>query len=384
MPKSAQQSILDRLETRRVDGNMRSLKIFDGVDFCSNDYLGLAQTPLYPDATPSEDRNIKTGATGSRLISGHNHTIETVERDIAKFHGFQSALLFNSGYDANLGLLSAIGTKDDIFICDQLIHASLIDGARLSYAQRLRFAHNDVGDLEEKLKTASTMAKGTLFVVIESVYSMDGDIAPLNTIYSLCEKYNAALIVDEAHAIGLYGKDGRGMIDEAGLGGKIFAGVYTYGKAMGLHGAAILGSAELSQYLVNYCRPFIYSTGPAPQTIIGIKSAYERMKHANTARQDLTALISYFQKKCNSFPIHNCYWLKSQTPIQGLIIPGNKKAKSLAALLQQNGFAVKAILSPTVPSGQERLRISLHRFNTKVEIDALMAQIAKFFERSNT
>ena len=232
-----------------------------------------------------------------------------------------------------------------------------------------------MADLEAQLNKYSGVIKGQIFVVAEALYSMDGDTVPLAQMAALCEKYDAALIIDEAHSIGIYGEQGRGLIAELGLQDKVFAAVYTYGKAPGLQGAVICGSDVLKDYLINFCRTFIYTTAPSLSTAEITRQAYQRLETADTARADLTDIITYFQDKTRSITAPSGTWLQSESPIQGLLISGNARAKALASYLQGQGFAIKAILSPTVAQGQERLRISLHSFNTRAEIDALMLAI---------
>lgn len=352
------------LEERQNIGNLRSLAILEGIDFCSNDYLGFARLPL-------EIKPRQSGSTGSRLISGHDHALEALEDDIALFHGFERALLFSSGYAANTGLLSCIARRGDAILSDELIHASLIDGIRLSYAERKRFSHNDVKDLETQLQALSKVITGQIYVVIEALYSMDGDTAPLVEISKVCQRFNAALIVDEAHSVGIYGPGGRGLIAELGLESDVFAAIYTFGKAVGFHGATIVGSSLLRDYLINFCRPFIYTTAPSPQTVAETKMAYERFQNAETERTALAEILQYFSKTVKSTTYKNAYWLESDSPIQGLIVPGNKRAKSLEIYLRHHGFAVKAILSPTIAKGAERIRLSLHSFNTEDQLNSL-------------
>ena len=365
MSNIATQTLQSALHVRLKLGNFRTLSIIDGVDFCSNDYLGLSRFPLT--AEPAE-----SGSTGSRLISGHDMKLAKLEADIATFHGFESALLFSSGYTANTGLLSCIAGRDDAILSDELIHASLIDGIRLSYAERKRFAHNDVKDLEAQLETLSRVITGQIYVVVEALYSMDGDIAPIVAMSQICQRYNAALIVDEAHSVGVYGAKGQGLIAELGLEQQIFAAIYTFGKAVGFHGAAIVGTSVLRDYLINFCRPFIYTTAPSPQTVAVTTLAYERFQQAGEERKALQSVLQYFNENVKPTAYKDTYWLDSNSPIQGLIISGNTRAKSLEAYLQANGFATKAILSPTVATGAERIRFSLHSFNTEKQMDKLV------------
>ena len=369
--------IVSALEARKRSGNLRSLAGIEGVDFCSNDYLGFARFSL-------ETSPIESGSTGSRLISGHNTALAALEDDIAAFHGFESALLFSSGYAANTGLMSCIASKDDAILSDELIHASLIDGIRLSYAKRERFAHNDLKNLEKKLEALSGEITGQIYVVVEALYSMDGDIAPLAQMSKICQRFNAALIVDEAHSIGIYGKDGRGLIADLGLEDKIFAAIYTFGKAVGFHGAVVAGNSVLRNYLINFCRPFIYTTAPSPQTVAATKLAYTRFQNGEAERGALQSRINYFGKTVRTAPYQNARWLESDSPIQALIVPGNARAKSLETYLQNNGFAVKAILSPTVAKGAERIRLSLHSFNTEAELDELAKCLKEFLNQGKT
>jgi len=372
MPQTIEDNLRRALAARERAGTLRQLAQFEGIDFSSNDYLGLAALPLDSQMPPNMQ---STGSTGSRLITGHDAKLTDLEAHIAKFHGFEAGLLFSSGYSANMGLLACLGTENDVIVSDSLIHASLIDGIRLSYAKRARFKHNDVTDLAVQLERYSGIVKGQIYVVVEALYSMDGDVAPLLEISDLCKKHDAALIVDEAHSNGVYGPNGQGLITQLGLEYDVFAAIYTFGKAVGLHGAIICGSDILKTYLINFCRTFIYTTAPPLSTAWATHQAYLRLEAADAARVDLKNIIAYFQGKSQSLDVNAAQWLQSSSPIQGLIVKGNKRAKDLANLLQNHGFAIKAILSPTVAQGQERLRISLHSFNTTAQIDALLTLI---------
>ncbi|MEP7277033.1 MAG: 8-amino-7-oxononanoate synthase, partial [Bacteroidota bacterium] len=325
-----------------------------GIDFCSNDYLGIVKNNLLlPPAS-----GYGSGSTGSRLLTGNSALAEETESVIARFHGAAAALIFNSGYDANTGILSCVPQRGNTVLYDALSHASIRDGLRLSLAASFSFLHNDVADLEKKL----ALAKGNVFVVTESVFSMDGDTAPLRQIADACERYQAHLVVDEAHATGVVGKNGEGLVQELGLEQKCFARVHTFGKALGCHGAVVIGSVELRDYLVNFCRPFIYTTALPPTAMATIKSAYEIFPRLTDDRLHLQELVTQFQ----SASLHYQKWL-SNTPVQSVIIPGNGAVKTAAALCRQNNFDVRAILYPTVPKGTERLRIVLHAFNTGEE-----------------
>lgn len=353
--------LLQKLELKKATNSYRTLPNFEGmVDFCSNDYLGFSKLLIPYEST---DITLPTGSTGSRLISGNSSLAEKTEQLIAGYHNAESALIFNCGYMANVGLFSCVIDTHDVVIHDELIHASVIDGIRLGFGQRLKFKHNDVSDLERIL----AKSKGRVFVAIESVYSMDGDIAPLENIANICQKYSAFLIVDEAHSIGVYGNKGEGLVSSLHLEEKVFARVITFGKAMGLHGAAVLGSRTLINFLINHSRAFIYTTALPPHTYVLLQKSYTLLPSAD--RKTLFELINHFKFKASK--IEKYRWQCNDSPIQNLLGDGNDMVKSIADILQKNNFAVKAILSPTVPKGKERLRICLHSFNTVEQIDAL-------------
>jgi 8-amino-7-oxononanoate synthase len=356
-----------RLNERRTQDAFRQLRITgDLIDFCSNDYLGIVKSNLLNEMVSPINHVLRSGSTGSRLLSGNYRMIEETEEKIARFHDAASGLIFNSGYDANLGLLSSVPQKGDTIIYDYLSHASLRDGIRLSFAKAYSFRHNDLNDLEEKLKIAS----GNIFVVTESVFSMDGDLAPLRELSTLIEQYHANLVVDEAHATGVVGSKGEGLVQQLGLQQKCFARVHTFGKALGSHGAIILGSPSLREYLINFCRPFIYTTSLPETAVSSIASSYDRFPSMDKERTALHELIRFFQDAHLDYKK-----LRSETPIQGVIIPGNKEVKKIAQRLQEKNLDVRAILYPSVPKGEERLRIVLHAFNRIEDLSALTGSL---------
>ena len=360
----------NRLNERRAAGNYRVLRPDNElIDFCSNDYLGFARSAQLKkniDEELSRYPHYLTGATGSRLLAGNSDYTEALEREIACFHLSEAGLIFNSGYDANLGLFSSLPQKGDTIIHDELIHASTIDGARLSHANRYTFRHNDLASLESKLK----QAKGICYVVIESVYSMDGDIPPIMDILGLTEQYGANLIVDEAHAVGLHPK---GLIAKLDLQQRIFARIVTFGKAFGCHGAIILGNDLLRNYLVNFARPFIYTTAAPFHQLASVKMAYNHLIHSEKVIDQLKQNIVLFK---NEFQQSDAYrLLQSDSAIQCVVLNSNEKAKQAAAMLQQTGLDVRPILSPTVAPGSERIRICLHSFNTTEQIKLLVKTI---------
>ena len=369
---SAERFIKEKLDERRSAGNYRALKLQNNlVDFCSNDYLGFARSAVLKAAIDREIKQngiISNGSTGSRLLTGNSAFAEELEGYLASLYGCEAALVFNSGYDANLGLLSALPRRGDTIITDELIHASIIDGARLSYANRYIFKHNDLASLEEKLKHA----KGNCYVVVESVYSMDGDSPPLKEILTLTEKYGAYLIADEAHAIGLYG---LGMIGGE-IQHRVFARVVTFGKALGCHGAVVLGSRLLKDYLVNFARSFIYTTAAPYHQLASVRMAFELLVGSSAEIERLNDNISTFKQNLDepAASLLTC----SNSAIQCVLLKSNEKTTKMAAGLQNAGLDVRAILSPTVPAGTERIRICLHAFNTPVEIYLLTNFINHF------
>ena len=351
-----------KLNERKANGTYRSLKPESGlVDFCSNDYLGFARSGEIRDAIALylQQNAHLNGSTGSRLLSGNTALALKLEQDIARFHGAQTGLLFNSGYDANVGLFSSLPQRGDTVITDELIHASIIDGIRLSYANRYTFKHNDLDSLEDKLK----QAKGNCYVAVESVYSMDGDSAPLAEILELTESYEASLIVDEAHAVGVFN---RGLVYEQGLQQRVFATIVTFGKALGTHGAIVLGSKLLHDYLVNFARSFIYTTAASFAQLAGIKVAYDYLEQSAAEQKTLKENIALFKAHVKAPGLTN-----SDSGIQCIVIGGNELTANTAEVIRGKGFDVRPILSPTVAAGTERMRICLHTFNTHKDIVTL-------------
>jgi 8-amino-7-oxononanoate synthase len=351
-----------RLDERREQDALRRLRLPEGkTDFCSNDYLGIVTNGLIG------SNALEHGSMGSRLLAGNYPLVEETERALAGFHQAEAGLLFNSGYDANLGVLSCVPQRGDTILYDHLSHASIRDGIRLSFAQSHSFSHNDCDDLERRLRAVcGTGGQSRVFVVTESVFSMDGDLAPLEAILGLCRSYGAYCILDEAHATGVVGKVGEGLAQSLGLQGECLARIHTFGKAVGCHGAIVLGSERLRQFLVNFCRPLIYTTALPPASVRAIADAYRLFPAMQAQREWLQQLIDRFHRA----PI-GYQRLNSTTPIQVVIVPGNAEVREVAERFQQAGLDVRPILYPTVPKGAERLRIVIHAFNTVEEIDLL-------------
>lgn len=371
-PKKLQHKI-----TQRVTLNsLRSLgKENLRIDFSSNDYLGFAKSEVIFNRTHQflVDNNSKiNGATGSRLLSGNHKLYTTVEKQLAKLHNSETSLIFNSGYDANIGFFSSVPQRGDIILYDELIHASIRDGIQLSNAKSFKFKHNDTKDLEEKILRFTQNNDSEIYIVTESVFSMDGDSPDLTAMSQIIKKHtNVHFVVDEAHALGVFD---FGLIQKLQLENVVFARIITFGKGLGCHGAAILGSEQLQQYLINFSRSFIYTTGLPPHALATIKIAYDKLVISDSKTR-LQQNIQHFISESNRLRLN---FIHSTSAIHCCIISGNEHVKSMALQLQQHGFEVKPILSPTVPTNQERLRFCLHAYNSKEEITNVLENLATF------
>lgn len=345
-----------KLSERQEKGTLRSLSSLEGlVDFCSNDYLGLAQEPFHVASL--------TGATGSRLISGNSQKAEKAEAEIARFFKAPAALMFNSGYDANLGVFGSIPQKGDTVLYDAQIHASARDGLRLSLAKSHSFRHNDLQHLEIKLRQVQS---GSVYVAVESLYSMNGDLAPLAELEGLCKSYGVFLIVDEAHACGVFGMNGIGAFAPSDYENCLK--VVTFGKAFGSHGACVLSTPGLREYLINFARSFIYTTA-LPVAVFEHNATILTKSDLESRRQTLQENIDYFRERMKFVPSPS----NVNAPIQIVPIRDIEKTKKRSNAAEAAGLAVKPIFAPTVPEGEECLRICLHAFNTFAEIDRLIA-----------
>ena len=381
MPKETPDSITKSLDSRRENESLRVLKVTDDlVDFSSNDYLGFSRsTEIYNDAHEIlESRNlVSNGSTGSRLLSGHSSLCDEVEKQIAEFHGEESALIFNSGYNANIGLFSSVPERHDCILYDEYIHASIREGIQLSHASSYKFKHNDFDHLRDRLASLKEKTRN-FYVVTESVFSMDGDIPDLKELVRVCEADNIYVIIDEAHATGVFGERGEGIVQSLGIGQDIFARIHTFGKGMGCHGAAILGSNQLQQFLINFSRSFIYTTALPPHALATISSSYNHLQKTDQISQ-LASRIKYFKTQLAAHKLTD-YFIDSDSSIQCCIIPSNKMVKKISSLLWQEKYDVRPILSPTVPLGQERLRFCLHSYNTEEEIERVTALLGNFLD----
>ena len=376
IPKTLQQKILFRKDSNAL----RNLPIAtNGIDFSSNDYLGFAKNEEIFETTHQylvENKIKVNGATGSRLISGNHNLYDITEKYIATFHQAEAALIFNSGYDANVGFFSAVPQRNDVILYDELCHASIRDGIQMSHAKSYKFQHNDYEDLEAKISKIQTTNSEfqTIYIVTESVFSMDGDTPNMETLVQLSEKYKALLVVDEAHALGVFGENGEGVIQSQQLQSKVFARIMTFGKGLGCHGAAVIGNADLIEYLVNFARSFIYTTGLSPHSVATILIAYQNLNQS-VELQKLKENITFFNNQKQLLGIKPMF-VYSKSAIHSAILPGNDKVKKIASQLKEKGFEVKAILSPTVPEGQERLRFCLHSYTTEQEMISVLDELS--------
>lgn len=356
----------EKLNQRTIEGTIRKLGTKANlVDFVSNDYLGLARNAELADRIKLrlDSQSCAHGGTGSRLLSGNHELYTEVESELSRLFNCQATLIFNSGYAANQALVSSVAGKGDTILYDQLSHVCLKEGAWLSKASTYSFGHNDLNDLESKLQRA----EGRVFVITETIFSMDGDQAPISELVELSERFGAYLIVDEAHSTGAYGEHGSGLIASYGMEDRIFARVFTFGKAMGCHGACVAGSKLLVDYLINFGRPFIYTTSMPLHSLIAIQESFKFLAENMKLQSDL-------RDKTNRFK-HSFKSSASSSAIQPIMVGSNEQAKAMAAKLQEAGLDVRPILSPTVRKGSERLRVSLHTHNSHEEIERLTSLI---------
>ena len=373
-------TLLQKLQQRESNNALRKLSLpNDFIDFASNDYLGFAKSGTIFHQTHQLllDKKIsENGATGSRLLSGNHPLYPETEDYIAHFHQAETALIFNSGYDANVGFFSAVPQRNDVIVYDELCHASIRDGIQMSNARSFKFQHNDLVDLEKLILRHQTEFV-EVYVVTESVFSMDGDSPDLERMAMLSDQYGCHLVVDEAHALGVFGDKGEGLLQSLGLHHNVFARIMTFGKGLGCHGAAIVGSAELKSYLVNFARSFIYTTGLSPHSVATILVAYQHLENEKNTLQQLRHNISFFNQEKSRLSLKPLF-VYNKSAIQSAIISGNDRVKNIAYQLQKNGFDVKPILSPTVPEGQERLRFCIHSYNSEKQISEVIELLSTF------
>ena len=360
MPSEPKNKLLRELEAElqalEARSQRRSLIEIHGINLCSNDYLGLSRSPLLKDEVIAAIRNAdRVGSTGSRLLSGHAGIWSEVEAEFAQYAGTEAALFFGSGYSANLGLISSLISRDDVVFSDTLNHASIIDGIRLSGARKFIYPHLDLNALEAVLRSHAG-ERCRKIIVTETVFSMDGDVAPAAHIQSLAEKYGAELIVDEAHATGVHGPAGRGIAAQAGIAEKVFAVVHTCGKALASAGAFVCGSKILKEHLINRARTFIFSTALPPYLAGQIRAALRISLLMNQERAALQMNSANLESAMRAMGLDTA---GSTSQIVPAVIGGNEDALGASEFLRREGFAVRAIRPPTVAEGTARLRFSL-------------------------
>lgn len=364
--------IATQLKHREENNALRKLQPPTSlIDFASNDYLGLSRSQELRESIDKIQIH-SNGSTGSRLLTGNLQEIEKTEDYLAHFFKSDKTLIFNSGYSANLAVFSALPQRGDTIIYDELAHASIKDGARLSMARRFSFKHNDLTDLEIKLNAVTS---GNTFIAIESAYSMDGHYSPLAEIVKLAKAHAAYIILDEAHTTGIAGASGEGTAVSMQIQDDIFIRVYTFGKAMGIHGAAITCSKQVRDYVVNFSRPFIYTTAPNEHFAISIRETFEYLKRNTVLIHTLHQNIDLFNKLYTTHVGDRLVKVSDTHPVQSIIVPGASEVKQASDYLKSQGFDVRPILSPTVRAGEERLRVCLHAYNTPDQIESLIKGI---------
>ncbi len=358
--KLAEQKTLQRLEAELASLRSHHLyrypEVGSGFQFSSNDYLGFSRHPAMTVAVRSAvEASERLASTGSRLLSGHVGAWEKLEEGFSEYLGVEAALFFNSGYAANTGLLTALARKQDTVFSDAANHASLIDGIRLAGCRKIIFPHLDLDFLEDALRRNDNR-DGERFIVVESIFSMDGDCAPIDALTGLAQRYDAGLIVDEAHATGVVGPEGRGLIAASGRSDSIIASIHTCGKALAASGAFVAGSRTLTEYLTNHARPFIYTTGLPPYMAAQVAAGIKLGASAQDERARLSAMSERLREGLTSAGFDTG---KSNTQIVPVLLGTNEKALDTAQGMRDAGFEVRAIRTPTVPEGTARLRLSL-------------------------
>jgi 8-amino-7-oxononanoate synthase len=379
------QVLQQRLDERKRQSLYRARKtiasaqgasvVVDGqqlLGFCSNDYLGLANHPEINKAAKAAIDKYGVGSGASHLVCGHSSEHHALEEELAEFTGRDRALLFSTGYMANLGVIAALLNKGDDLFEDKLNHASLLDGGLLSGARMQRFLHNDVASLELKLAKAKS---GNKLIAVDGVFSMDGDTAPLDELSSCAQKHKAWLMVDDAHGFGVLGKSGGGSSEHFGLDQQQLPILMaTFGKGLGTFGAFVAGSDALIETLIQFSRSYIYTTAIPPSIAASTRAGLRLLQTESWRRQHLAELISYFTHEAG---LLNLPLMKSNTAIQPLLVGDAEAALALSQALEANGFWVSAIRPPTVPAGSARLRITLSAAHSKEQVEQLLQILAK-------
>lgn len=359
------------LHTLSERGLLRTLRSPSGIDLSSNDYLGLSNHPVVKERMIAAVHRDGCGSAGSRLLGGHRETFEIVERSFAAFKGTERALYFSSGYLANLAVLTTFIEPGDVILSDRLNHASLRDGVRLSLAKRVAFPHNDAAALARRVE--STRGQGQVFVVTESLFSMDGDLSPLALYADICRATGALLVVDEAHAVGICGPNGSGLIEENGIANDVLVSINAAGKALGVAGAFVAGPAWAIEYLAQRARSFLFSTAPPPAVADAIQASLTIVTEEPERRARLRRRAVFLRERLGEAGVPAP---DGDTPIIPIVLGGNDRAVAVAGALQAEGFDVRAIRPPSVPSGTARLRVSVNVHLTEVDLDRFSSRLA--------
>lgn len=346
----------NKLKQLKDKDRLRSLNLPSGIDLTSNDYLGMREHPaLRAAAIDALESGIEMGAGGSRLLRGHDDHFAALEDFSAKHFGSERALYFANGFAANYALFTTLPDRHDVVIFDSLVHASVRDGIAASHARSIKVAHNDLNDFDAALAKARAECRGQIWVAVESVYSMDGDRAPLAELQNLCRRYDAVLIIDEAHATGVFGRHGEGLA--AALDQDNVIALHTCGKAVGVAGGIVCAAADIIDYLINAARPFIYSTAPPPlQAHLTLKSLEILSGSDGAARRVILQERLGFARSAHFL---DGMYAGAQSQIIPIILGEDARAVNVANALQAEGFDIRAIRPPTVPEGQARLRLAL-------------------------
>lgn len=369
--KALEARVRERLSAWKSAGLLRAPQPPSGIDFSSNDYLNLSTHPRVVERLAEAARRDGAGSTGSRLLRGDRQAFRDLERRFAGFKRTEGSLYFSSGYLANLAVLTTLTERGDVVFSDELNHASLIDGVRLSAARRVVFPHNDVAALARLLEEHA--GDGHQFVVVESLFSMDGDMAPLAEYAALCHAAGASLIVDEAHAVGIYGERGSGLIEAAGVDQDVCVSVNTAGKAIGVSGAFVAGPQWAIDYLVQRARPFVFSTAAPPPLAAAIDASLDVIEREPERRARVITRAAQLRRRLAEAGVAATPGISQIIPV---VIGDNEQAVAIAAGLQAAGFDVRAIRPPSVPVGTARLRISVNAGLSEATIDRFADALA--------
>ncbi|MFD2941165.1 aminotransferase class I/II-fold pyridoxal phosphate-dependent enzyme [Flavobacterium notoginsengisoli] len=372
------ENLSQKLENYKQSNSFQKLPVFNNpVDFASDDYIGFSKSEIifkHVHAYLVENEIFQNGATGSRLISGNHSLYQIAENFIADFHEVEAALIVNSDYDASVGFFEALTQDNDVVLYDELCHAIIKDGIEIAKAKSFKFVHNDTEDLEQFILR---FPNANIYIVTESVFSLDGDTPNLEELILLSEKHNCYLIVDESCALGVFGEKGEGLIQYLKLHNSVFARIISFGKGLGCYGSVILGSAELKEYLVNFSENLIQNTALSPHSVATILTAYQQLKIENEAIDKLRQNIVFFNQQKNLLGLKPMF-VHSKSAIHSAIVPGGENIKQLTEELQDKGFDVQSIIWPVVPEGQERLRLCIHSYNTEEEISSILKLFLDF------